>query len=223
MKGIPYETAVDLVSVAAAQCYNKPPPIFLREEEEYIRARIKAGHESVIEHASASVKFTVDRGVTHELVRHRLCAFTQESTRFCDYSKGKAGGDVTFIIPPWFPDIPEGTVRYPPSAREMKESQVDYAVTRSLEYLYLLPLSKEKSTPSFDVNSLEEAWLTGLLRAEDAYLTSIKRGGEARRSSKPAPQRHEVQYHYHRQYARVAAYFPPPRFGNDRQAASSDA
>lgn len=45
------------------------------------------GHESVIEHESLTVRFICDRGVTHELVRHRLCAFTQESTRYCDYSK----------------------------------------------------------------------------------------------------------------------------------------
>lgn len=57
---------------------------------------IKNGHESVLEHESISVRFVIDRGVSHELVRHRLCAFSQESTRYCNYS-----GGVTFIIPPW--------------------------------------------------------------------------------------------------------------------------
>jgi thymidylate synthase (FAD) len=54
-------------------------------------------HESVIEHCSATVLFTCNRGVTHELVRHRLCSFTQESTRYVDYNKGKFGGDTTLI------------------------------------------------------------------------------------------------------------------------------
>lgn len=54
-------------------------------------------HESVIEHCSATVIFTSNRGFTHELVRHRLSAFTQESTRFCDYDKGKFGSEITVI------------------------------------------------------------------------------------------------------------------------------
>jgi len=52
-------------------------------------------HESVIEHCSATVLFTGNRGFTHELVRHRLAAFTQESTRYCNYAKGKFGSDIT--------------------------------------------------------------------------------------------------------------------------------
>ena len=62
---------------------------------------LKSGHHSVIEHANATVHFTTDRGVTHELVRHRLCAFSQESTRYCDYNKS---GDIQFIKPVWWDD-----------------------------------------------------------------------------------------------------------------------
>jgi thymidylate synthase (FAD) len=60
----------------------------------FVKMIIKRGHESVLEHASATIRFICDRGVSHELVRHRLCAFTQESTRYCDYA-----GDVTIIEP----------------------------------------------------------------------------------------------------------------------------
>ena len=56
-------------------------------------------HESVIEHFSPSVRFICDRGVTHEMVRHRLASFSQESTRYCNYSKGKFGGEITVIKP----------------------------------------------------------------------------------------------------------------------------
>ena len=52
-------------------------------------------------HFSATVRFICDRGVTHELVRHRLASYSQESTRFCDYSKSKFENHVTFVIPPW--------------------------------------------------------------------------------------------------------------------------
>ena len=62
-------------------------------------------HESVIEHCSATVLFTSNRGFTHELVRHRLAAFTQESTRYCDYNKGKFGGEITVTQRPELADV----------------------------------------------------------------------------------------------------------------------
>lgn len=54
-----------------------------------------------------SVKFVCDRGVSHEFVRHRVFSFVQESTRYCNYSNEKFGGDLTFIEPIWLKDIPE--------------------------------------------------------------------------------------------------------------------
>lgn len=64
-------------------------------------------HESVIEHASFTVKFICDRGVTHELVRHRLAAYSQESTRYCNYSKDKFDNEITVIKPPFWESEPE--------------------------------------------------------------------------------------------------------------------
>lgn len=69
-------------------------------------------HESVIEHASMSVRFICDRGVTHELVRHRLCAFSQESTRYCNYSKAKFGNEITVIEPCFWRDDPDAMQRW---------------------------------------------------------------------------------------------------------------
>lgn len=66
----------------------------------FIAAIVKREHESVLEHVSLSVRFICDRGVTHELVRHRLAAYTQESTRFCNYAKK----GVTFIEPCFWKD-----------------------------------------------------------------------------------------------------------------------
>lgn len=65
----------------------------------FIRKLIESGHEAVIEHASMTVRFTVDRGVSHEIVRHRVASFAQESTRYCNYSKDKFGNELTFIDP----------------------------------------------------------------------------------------------------------------------------
>ena len=66
---------------------------------------IDRGHEAMIEHSMLSVKFIVDRGVSHELVRHRIASFAQESTRYCNYSKEKFGNELTFIKPCFFDDI----------------------------------------------------------------------------------------------------------------------
>lgn len=58
-----------------------------------------------------SVRWTCDRGVSHEFVRHRVFSFAQESTRYCNYSKDKFGNELTFIIPTWLV-IPEGNYTY---------------------------------------------------------------------------------------------------------------
>lgn len=90
-----YEMMLKVVAEAISYCYGKEPACTKEEQERTIRARIKAGHESVIEHVGFSAAFIVDRGITHELVRHRLCSFTQESTRFCNYD-----GHISFVMPP---------------------------------------------------------------------------------------------------------------------------
>lgn len=90
---------------AGRTCYKSEDRITEGSAEKFCKMILGRQHESVIEHESLSVKFVVDRGVSHELVRHRLCAFSQESTRYCNYK-----GGVTFVIPPWV-DLPEG--KYP--------------------------------------------------------------------------------------------------------------
>ena len=60
---------------------------------------IRNGHEAMLEHEKLTVLFTCDRGVSHELVRHRIASFAQESTRYCNYSKGKFGNEITVIRP----------------------------------------------------------------------------------------------------------------------------
>ena len=93
---------------AGRVCYKSEGNIKADSAEKFIRGIIRRGHESVIEHASVSFKIICDRGVTHELVRHRIGAsFSQESTRFCDYSAGKFGGELTFIKPCFWSDDDE--------------------------------------------------------------------------------------------------------------------
>ena len=65
--------------------------------KKFVKMLITRGHEAMIEHSSLSVKFTVDRGVSHELVRHRIASFAQESTRYVNYSLDKFGNEINVI------------------------------------------------------------------------------------------------------------------------------
>lgn len=81
-------------------CYKSEDKITDESAPKFVAMLIKRGHEAMLEHGSAiSVKFTVDRGVSHEMVRHRIASFAQESTRYCNYGSGKFGGEITVIAP----------------------------------------------------------------------------------------------------------------------------
>lgn len=80
-------------------CYKSEDKITEESAPVFVGNIIKRGHEAVLEHASLTLKFTVDRGVSHEIVRHRLAAYCQESTRYCNYSAGKHGHEITVIRP----------------------------------------------------------------------------------------------------------------------------
>jgi thymidylate synthase (FAD) len=80
-------------------CYKSEENITDTSALLFVDMLIKRGHEAMVEHNSISVKFICDRGVSHELVRHRLASFGQESTRYCNYSKDKFGNEITVIKP----------------------------------------------------------------------------------------------------------------------------
>lgn len=87
-------------------CYKSENHITDESAEKFVAGIVKRGHEAVIEHYNITVKFTTDRGITHEIVRHRIASYAQESTRYCNYSKDKFSNEITVIRPA---DIKEGT------------------------------------------------------------------------------------------------------------------
>ena len=87
------------IELAGRVCYKSESRISDDSAEKFITNIIKSGHESVVEHFSLTFKIICDRGVTHEIVRHRLASYSQESSRYCDYSNDKFGGELTFIKP----------------------------------------------------------------------------------------------------------------------------
>lgn len=90
------------IEIAGRTCYKSEEKISPDGEsaKRFVKMIIDNGHEAMLEHSSLSVRFICSRGVSHEIVRHRLFSFAQESTRYCNYSKGKFGGECTFIVPP---------------------------------------------------------------------------------------------------------------------------
>ncbi len=82
---------------AGRVCYKSEDKITDTSYIDMIKKLIKSGHESVLEHGIISVKSIVDRGVSHEIVRHRIGSYSQESTRFCSYDKDKFGHEITVI------------------------------------------------------------------------------------------------------------------------------
>jgi len=99
-----WDGSLELIERAGRTCYKSEDKITEGSAEKFVKMVRDRGHHSVIEHSAATVKIICDRGVTHEIVRHRLAAYSQESTRYCDYSKDDTG---IGVIPPFFFDADE--------------------------------------------------------------------------------------------------------------------
>ena len=80
-------------------CYKSEEKITTDSAKVFVKKLIDSKHHAMIEHGSISVKMITDRGVTHEIVRHRVASYAQESTRYCNYSKDKFGNEITVILP----------------------------------------------------------------------------------------------------------------------------
>ena len=108
-------------------CYKSEGKIAPGSAEKFLAGIIKRGHEAVLEHYSFTVRFICDRGVSHEIVRHRMASYCQESTRYCNYSKGDFGSEITVIQPRFLEDDVPGW-----------NSWVDACVTAEKNYFDLL-------------------------------------------------------------------------------------
>jgi thymidylate synthase (FAD) len=94
------EVLRNLESIART-CYKSEDKITRNSAVVMLSSLLKNGHEAMIEFFDITVKFIHNRGFSHEMVRHRLCSFAQESTRYCNYSADKFGNEITVISPYW--------------------------------------------------------------------------------------------------------------------------
>ena len=104
-----YEDMLEIIEIAGRTCYKSEDNITDDSAERFIKSLMDKKHKSVLEHAKVTIRVICDRGVTHEIVRHRMASYSQESTRYCNYSKDKFGNEIT-VIKPCF--LEEDTKKY---------------------------------------------------------------------------------------------------------------
>lgn len=119
---------LEIIELAGRTCYKSENRITPGSAEKFVKMILDLGHETVIEHLSASVRFITNRGVTHELVRHRLASYAQESTRYVRYNDE----NLKFIKPVWWNE---------PSYSEEQKQHWTNAMEQT-EKLYLEAIAK---------------------------------------------------------------------------------
>lgn len=125
------EDALEIIETAGRTCYKSASG----RAAEFVQKIVNKGHHSVIEHVNVTGRFIIDRGVSHELVRHRLAMFSQESTRYCNYSGEKFGEEITVINPCFWPS---DSVQYEAWAAAMQNAEMAY-----MNLLYLGATAQE--------------------------------------------------------------------------------
>lgn len=145
------------IEEAGRTCYKSEDKITEESAEKFIRMLIDRGHESVLEHEFLSILFVCDRGVSHEIVRHRIASFSQESTRYCNYSKDKFDNQITFIQPIWISD----------------------------KQIELVKSWNERNFMKIDDTT--KAWYTSILESEQAYNLLLKLGWQPQQARSVLP------------------------------------
>lgn len=143
------------VELAGRTCYKSEDRIGPGSAEGFVRGIVKSGHLSVVEHVNITVRIVCDRGVSHELVRHRLAAYSQESTRYANYAGGRFGKQITVVLPFWYDGIiPTG---YHPTG--------ELAILEQRLYDDPRPEAKRAAL-----------WLAAVTQAEASYLWMVGNG-----------------------------------------------
>lgn len=138
---------VKLIEIAGRTCYKSSSALTQETAKRFVVGLTRSGHLSVLEHCKATVRFICDRGVSHELVRHRLASYSQESTRYCSYK-----GGVTFVAPSsmsWVSDKLNG---------------------RYTLWWWLRTMFSRRPRP------VEKLWITGMMISEWVYVTMLRFG-----------------------------------------------
>ncbi len=129
-----YQTMLKKIERAGRVCYKSEEKIGEGSAEKFIAGILKRGHESVIEHESITVKVICDRGVSHEIVRHRIASYSQESTRYCNYSREQFGSQISVV------DIASGFAYDMDNPKDRRKYEIWTAAMESAEQSYFAML-----------------------------------------------------------------------------------
>lgn len=136
------------IELCGRQCYQSSHKIGSDSYLKFIKNMIQSGHLSMAEHVSVTANITTNRGISHQLVRHRLGSYSQESTRYCNYSSGRFGNELTFITPVWISDKKTDLLKFQTTSETLITSIDDPDLT----------------------------WYNSVLEAEKFYLTLLDKG-----------------------------------------------
>jgi len=155
------EDILKRIEKVSRTCYKSEDKTTDESASKLVSTLVKNGHEAMIEHISISVKFICDRGISHELVRHRLASYAQESSRYCNYSKDKFNNEITFILPCWINkyNIKVGKYKF-----TLKDNGITYYNN------YFTSINEESW------HDLEILWIRHMLWSEKTYINMINRG-----------------------------------------------
>jgi thymidylate synthase (FAD) len=159
MTQIDRDKIIKELEIIGRVCYKSESLISENSAPYFVRKLMNLKHESVIEHTPITVKLICDRGVSHEVVRHRIASYTQSSTRYCNFSNNKFGKEITFIQPCWF--------------------ESDYTQYNSDDFLWIMSDSQFPKT--------ERYWLTALYYSELSYMSLLQNGWTAQQARSVLP------------------------------------
>lgn len=153
------------IEICGRTAYKTEP----KDAEAFVRMIMKRGHLSVLEHVAISVRIICDRGVSHELVRHRIASYTQESTRYCNYSDDRFGGQLIFIMPSWTTENSQIYLKWEAYVEQAEENYFDMlSIGNPQEARSVLPNSL-KTEIVMTANLREWLHFLNLRTAKDAH------------------------------------------------------
>ncbi|ACB83772.1 FAD-dependent thymidylate synthase [Natranaerobius thermophilus] len=115
----------------ARVCYKSEDKMKGNYNQSLLEFLVEQGHESVIEHEKVTVMMIIDRGLSHEIVRHRLASYSQESTRYCNYQKDKFGNEITLIRPYFYSHRDKEYQLWESSCQEIEQKYFELLETGS--------------------------------------------------------------------------------------------
>lgn len=142
------------LEIAGRTCYKSEEKSSTESTERFIRMIVNSGHHSVLEHCTISVRIIGDRSMSHQLVRHRIAAYSQESQRYCDY--GKKGFQV--IIPPTIGELKPGSY------------------TKEKEDWFFIDTGRKDKIDTKEVGDLVLSWLNSVSNSYEIYLRMRNKG-----------------------------------------------